>query len=170
LAPPLSLKARAMQWLAQREHSRIELRRKLLAALRRREHDNEPVEPAAAAALESSPAPAAEIDALLDWLAAHRYLSEERFVESRVHARAARFGNRRITHELGQHGVALDAQTSEQLKASELGRARTVWLRKFGAAPPADAAARAKQMRFLAGRGFAPDVIRRVVRGDGDDD
>ena len=30
--PPLSLKARALQWLAQREHSRSELRRKLMTA------------------------------------------------------------------------------------------------------------------------------------------
>lgn len=169
MAPPLSLKARAMQWLALREHSRIELRRKLLAALRRRERDAAAPDADPAAATAPALDPAAEVDALLDWLAAHRYLSEERFVESRVHARAARFGSRRITQELGQHGVALDAKTAAQLKATELDRARTVWLRKFGAEPPSDMAARAKQMRFLAGRGFAPEVIRRVVRGDRDD-
>jgi regulatory protein len=36
LKSPLSLKARALQWLAQREHSRVELRRKLLRAVRAR--------------------------------------------------------------------------------------------------------------------------------------
>jgi len=35
--------------------------------------------------------------------------------------------------------------------------------RKF-AAPPSDAASRAKQARFLAGRGFSPDVIQRALR------
>lgn len=162
MAPPLSLRARALQWLSQREHSRLELRRKLLRAARRRDAETatEGTEPV-------NPGP--EIDALLDWLAANRYLSEARFVESRVHARSARFGNRRIVQELAQHGAELDADTAEQLKASELGRARAVWQRKFGAAPAADAAGRAKQMRFLAGRGFSAEVIRRVIRG-GDED
>lgn len=157
MAPPLSLRARALQWLSQREHSRLELRRKLLRAARRRDAEatTEHAEPV-------NPGP--EVDALLDWLAANRYLSQARFVESRVHARSTRFGNRRIVQELAQHGAELDAGTAEQLKASELGRARAVWQRKFGAAPAADAAGRAKQMRFLAGRGFSSEVIRRVVR------
>jgi regulatory protein len=158
VSPPLSLKARALQWLALREHSRTELRRKLLTAAHRRD-----------AELPDATDPAPEVDALLDWLVANRHLSEARFVESRVHARSARFGNRRITHELAQHGTAPDAATAEQLKASEFDRARAVWQRKFGAVPPADAAMRARQMRFLAGRGFSAEVIRRVVRGGGDD-
>ncbi|HVK34008.1 MAG TPA: recombination regulator RecX [Burkholderiaceae bacterium] len=157
MAPPLSLRARALQWLSQREHSRLELRRKLLRAARQRDAD-------AAADDTEAIDRGAEVDALLDWLVANRYLSEARFVESRVHARSARFGNRRIAQELAQHGAELDAGTAEQLKASELGRARAVWQRKFGA-EPADAAARAKQMRFLAGRGFSAEVIRRVLRG-----
>jgi regulatory protein len=44
-----------------------------------------------------------------------------------------------------------------------------VWRRKFGE-PAEDAAARAKQMRFLAGRGFAPDAIRKAVSGADPDD
>jgi regulatory protein len=155
---PLSLKARALQWLALREHSRVELRRKLLSAARRRD-----------AELQEAADPRPEVEALLDWLAAHRYLSEARFVESRVHARSARFGNRRISQELAQHGAALDATTAERLKVTEFDRARAIWQRRFGTAPPADAATRARQMRFLAGRGFPAEVIRRVVRG-GDDD
>ena len=164
---PLSLKARALQWLAQREHSRIELRRKLLRAARLRDHA---VVDAGGDA--DAPHPAAEVDALLDWLVANRHLSEPRFVESRVHAREARFGTRRIALELKQHGASLDADAAERLRASEFERARALWARRFGALPPADAAGRAKQMRFLAGRGFAAEVIRRVVRGgsSGDDD
>jgi regulatory protein len=156
--PPLSLKARALQWLAQREHSRLELRRKLITVARRRDAD-----------LDDPPDPAAEVDALLDLLVGERHLSDARFVESRVHARSARFGNRRILHELAQHGAAPDAATAEQLHASETARARAVWLRKFGSAPPADAAARARQMRFLAGRGFSAEVVRRVVNGNEDE-
>ena len=159
--PPLSLKGRALQWLSQREHSRLELRRKLMRAARLRDD--------AAAADVSASDRAAEVETLLDWLTEHRYLSEARFVESRVHARAARFGQRRIAHELGQHGATLDADTAERLRASEFARAQALWARRFGAEPAADAAVRAKQMRFLAGRGFASDVIRRVVKGSDDD-
>jgi len=162
--PPASLKARALQWLAQREHSRIELRRKLLRAARLRDA-------AAAEAGAVEPAhPAAEVDALLDWLAAHQHLCEARFVESRVHARSARFGTRRIAQELKQHGATLDADAAERLRSTEFERARALWARRFGPEAAADAAARAKQMRFLAGRGFGADVIRRVVRGGNDDD
>jgi regulatory protein len=155
MRPPPSLKARALQWLAQREHSRAELRRKLLRAAR--EQDD-------------GAAQDADVEALLDWLAVHRHLSEARFVESRVHAREARFGTRRIAQELAQHGATLDAGVAERLRASEFDRARAVWARKFGTEPAADPAERARQMRFLAGRGFAADVIRRVVRGEADGD
>lgn len=161
--PPLSLKARALQWLAQREHSRTELRRKLLRLARQRalDHaDGRGVE-AGAEAVD----PATEVDALLDWLVAQRYLSDTRFVESRVNARAARYGNLRIRQELQRHGAALDALASERLKTSELARARAVWARKYGSAPATQAAERARQMRFLAGRGFSADVIRQVIRG-----
>jgi regulatory protein len=163
--PLLSLKARALQWLSQREHSRAELRAKLLAASRRRDAIDTSTSQAAEDPADRGP----EVDALLDWLAAHRYLSEARFVESRVHARAQRYGNRRITQELARQGATLDAATAETLKATELERARAVWERKFGAAPATAAADRARQMRFLAGRGFTTEVIRQVMRGSVDD-
>ena len=154
MRPRLSLKGRGLQILAQREHSRSELRRKLLVHAQKDEAE-------AGAAVE-------QVEAVLDWLQANRYLCEERFVESRVHARASRYGNLRIRQELAQHGVALTAEATQQLKDSELARAREVWSRKFGQ-PAADAAERARQMRFLAGRGFSSEVIRRAVQGAGDD-
>ena len=159
-ARPLSLKARALQWLAQREHSRVELRRKLLRLAERRSAElaGDSRDAASLADL------AVGVDELLDWLVAHRYLSEARFVESRVNARALRYGNVRVRLELAQHGATLDDDTAQRLKDSEWERARAVWARKFGGAPAATAAERARQMRFLAGRGFSPDVIRRVVQ------
>jgi regulatory protein len=176
MAPPVSLKVRALQWLAQREHSRLELRRKLLSVARRRDADialrrasADAADPALSVHDEPVADPVAEVEALLDALVAERHLSEARFVESRLHARTARFGQRRITQELAQHGVDLDPQAVNSLRATELDRARAVWLRKYGNAPPADAASRARQMRFLAGRGFDAEVIRRVLRGSDDD-
>jgi regulatory protein len=164
----LSLKGRALQLLAQRDQSRLELRTKLLrhAAAEARAR-------MAAAAAEAGTGEAveaddegdrhAEIEALLDWLEANRLLSAERFAESRVHAREARFGNRRIRAELAQHGVALSPEAAKSLAESELQRAAAVRARRFQA-PPRDAAERAAQARFLAGRGFSPEVIQRVLR------
>ena len=171
MKPQRSLKARALRWLAQREQSRAELRRKLMPhALAEAE-----AEAAAEAEAEATPAvsvsaslsgqtsPAARVDAVLDWLEAHRHLSQERFVESRIQARAPRFGNLRIRHELKQHQVVLPPHAAQVLQDTELERARAVRERKFGA-PPANVGERARQARFLAGRGFSPDVIGRVLR------
>ena len=158
LKPQRSLKARALQSLAQREQSRVELRRKLLPYA---VAEAEAAEQAGSAPAEL--APAARVEALLDWLEANRYLSQERFVESRVQARSARFGNLRIRHELKQHHVSLAPDAAQALEASELQRARAVRERKFPALP-SSTAERAKQARFLAGRGFSPEVIGRALR------
>lgn len=165
--PHQSLKARALQWLAQREHSRVELRRKLLRLARQQatEAARNPAEGRGSEGDNELADPAAAVDRLLDWLVAQRYLSDARFVESRVTARATRYGNLRIRQELGQHGAAVDTATAERLKDSELARALALWTRRYGATPALDAHERARQMRFLAGRGFSADVIRRVVRG-----
>ncbi|MFY8118374.1 MAG: regulatory protein RecX [Roseateles sp.] len=181
---PLSLKMRAIALLAQREHSLMELRGKLLRLARARAAERTAQAEAAAAFAEeggaqtpamlepesgaASPDLEIEVDTLLVWLQAQGYLDESRFVESRVHARAARYGNRRIQQELSQHGLSLDAEAQARLKDSELERAREVWRRKFGGAAPEDASARAKQTRFLVGRGFSSEVVRRVLRGDHD--
>jgi len=166
----LSLKGRALQLLAQRDQSRLELRAKLLrhaaAEARVRAAEAE----AGGAGSEGDGGDGgegggrpAEVEALLDWLEANRFLSAERFAESRVHAREARFGNRRIRAELAQHGVALAPEVARALAASELQRAAAVRERRFQE-PPKDAAERAAQARFLAGRGFSPEVIQRVLR------
>jgi regulatory protein len=161
MKPQLSLKGRALQLLAQREHSRLELRRKLLR--RSREDALRSDTGAQATAADRH----AEVEAVLDWLQAHRYLSDERFVESRVHARASRFGNLRIRQELSQHGVELTTAIAGDLRDSEQARAREVQQRKFGS-PPSTPAERARQARFLAGRGFSAEVVWQVLRGTAD--
>jgi len=151
-----SLKSRALQLLAQRDQSRLELRRKLVRHARGREGDP------AADDVDSSAA-MAEVDALLDWLEANRFLSDARFAESRVHARAERFGVQRIRSELAQHAVELPPELAASLAASEIERAAAVRARRF-AAVPASAAERAAQSRFLLGRGFSPDIVQRLMR------
>ncbi|HEY9064627.1 MAG TPA: regulatory protein RecX [Burkholderiaceae bacterium] len=177
--PPRSLKARALQWLAQRDQSRVELRRKLLRQARvdraavSAAQSGETVASAADLAADSvgdaedrAEVLAAEVDAVLDWLEAHGYLSAERFIESRVHARAERYGNRRIRQELQQHQLDVSGELARSLQASEAERARAVRARRF-AHPPRDAAERARQMRFLVGRGFSSDAVRAALRDPG---
>lgn len=141
-----SLKMRAVGYLSRREHAREELARKLAP------HAEDP----------------AEVDAVLDALEKEGWLSTERFAQSLVHRRASRQGAARIVQELRQHGVddTQVAELREQLRATEYDRALEVWKKRFDA-KPADRAAYAKQARFLASRGFAHDVIRRIL-GDGD--
>ena len=142
----LSLKGRALKYLSAREHSRAELERKLAA------HEEE----------------AGQIQAVLDELEAKGLLSQARFVESVIHRKAERFGTARIRQELQGHGLdgEMVADALGRLRASEFERAAAVWQRKFGPEAASDVAERAKQMRFLAARGFSAEVVRRVVRAE----
>lgn len=137
-----------MRLLSGREHSRTELERKL------QRYEEEPGTLALA----------------LDDLQAKGFISEQRVVASVVNRRAAKFGVSRIRQELQEKGLApeLVAEAVSGLRTTELARAREVWQKKFGKSPQ-DAAERARQMRFLASRGFGGDTIHRVVSG-GDDD
>jgi regulatory protein len=145
----LSLKGRALRYLSAREHSRAELERKLAS------HEEEP----------------GQLAKVLDDLLAKGFISEQRVVESVINRRAPRMGSLRIKHELQTKGLTPEAVNGamDTLKTTELERAREVWRKKFGA-PPSDAAARGKQMRFLASRGFGAEVLRRVVAGSDEDD
>ena len=68
----------------------------------------------------------------------------------------------------GVDGLLACSLTGEGPVLTELERARKAWRKRFGA-QPASASERAKQIRFLLGRGFSLEVIRRVVRDtDGD--
>lgn len=137
-----SLKARALRLLSLREQSRQELERKLKP-------------------FEETPG---ELTQVLAWLEAKDFINEQRVVESVVNRRAAKLGASRVRQELQAKGLAPEAiaQAVQDMRGTELERAREVWRKKFGTSPE-DQAARAKQVRFLVSRGFAPEVVRRVV-------
>ena len=141
--PRISLKARALRYLSAREHSRLELARKLTRHLQ--EGD--------------------DLDQLLDWLVAQKFLSDSRFAESLVNRRAARFGSSRILSELQTHG--LDAAAVSTLRISlledENERAFQVWEKKFGTVATSHQE-RAKQMRFLQQRGFSHSAIQFAIK------
>ena len=145
-----SLRERALRLLARREHARDELARKL-----------------------SSHADSSEeLLALLDDLSARGILSDQRYVEMRMNARGARFGNARLAYELRSQGISGEL-VAVALAATddELARARQVWQRKFGDKPQGlDTTERIRQMRFLMSRGFSGETIRRIFRGDFEND
>ena len=147
--PQLSLKGRALRFLSMREHSRLELGRKLSKYAEKGD----------------------DVGALLDFLEKNNWLSQERFSESLIHRRAARFGNSRIVAELQSHGVNGEAlqELKTGLNDTETARACEVWQRKFGQVPT-DAAERGKQVRFLMQRGFSQKAIRIAMKGEVDDE
>lgn len=139
---PADLRDRALRLLARREHSRIELARKL----------------------EQAGFVGGDITPLLDAFEAQNWLSDRRFAESYVADHRARAGGIKLAYDLRQRGIGdaiIEAVLSEH-RDSELERAREVWKKKFGSAP-ADMVERARQIRFMQSRGFAPEVIRCAI-------
>ncbi|MDA8329236.1 MAG: recombination regulator RecX [Betaproteobacteria bacterium] len=143
-----SLSARAFDALSRREYSRQELMRKL--------------------------GPWAEDETvllrLLDKLQVDGYLSDQRYVDARLHARQMRYGSQKILYELRLQGIdeSLLTAAADFLQTTELARARTVWQKKFTELPQTQTG-RARQWRYLQARGFGTDIIRRVMRGEGED-
>ena len=108
---------------------------------------------------------AEEIKRTLDDLTVRGLLSDARAAESLLTSRAARYGSLRLRQALVAKGLApeLVAAGVQQVRATEYERALALWRRRFGTVP-ADAAERARQMRFLAARGFEAEVVRRVLK------
>ena len=149
MGQPLSLKARAVALLSRREHSRLELFRKLSP------HTENPE----------------QLAKVLDDLVQEGWLSDARYAQSLVHRRALTYGAARVEAELRQSGIA-DTAISDiraSLRETEFDRAQAVWQKRFGGSPPPDRQAFAKQARFLAGRGFGNEVIYRLL-GDVSED
>ena len=142
-----SLRQRALECLARREYTGAELRRRLAP------HSES----------------AEDIEAVLEEFAARGWLSEGRFAEQLVASRRGRFGSLRIAHELRERGVPDEVVDAclPGLEADDLRVARDIWRQKFGKRPGTPAE-RAKQARFLQGRGFSAEVVRRLLRFDED--
>ena len=138
---------RAMDLLARREHSRLELQTKLV----------------------QKGCPRIIAEEALDELEQERLLSEDRFVESLVQTRRDQgHGPVRIRHDLRNKGVAdhvidrwLDARDSDWLDI--VARVRR---QKFGDELPVDYTERARQARFLQTRGFTAEQIQKVLKDD----
>lgn len=135
------LRQRALRLLARREHSRAELTRKLAA------HGTEE-----------------EIANVLTQLETEGLLSDARAAGAYVRGHASRFGAARLRQDLRCRG--LDPELADADFAAiddELERGRAVWAKKFPA-EPTDAREWARQARFLQGRGFSTEIIRKLLK------
>jgi regulatory protein len=144
-----SLLARGIRYLSMRDHSEIELRKKL------RPHAiNEEA-----------------LDLVIEQLKNKNYLSNERFAENLVSRKSQTLGIQRMVQELHKHDVDHDiiATQVKILKESEAKRAFLVWEKKFGQVTN-DPQLLAKQIRFLASRGFDQELIYKIVKGKTLDD
>jgi regulatory protein len=138
---PRELKARALRLLMRRDHGRAELVCKLT------QHAESPE----------------AVELLLDELVRRKLLSEDRVAESRANTLSRKFGVSRIRHDLRAKGVADETieRVAAEAQSTEVERAREIWKKKFRS-PASNPAERAKQMRFLAARGFSFDTIKKV--------
>jgi regulatory protein len=138
------LREAAIRLLARREHSRLELTRKL----RQRGW------------------PESMTEATVDALARDNLQSDERFAESYVRQRVAKaYGPVRIRAELSERGID-DAQATRALAAESpdwLELASRWYERRYGAAPPADLKEKSRRQQALARRGFSFDQIRELL-------
>ncbi len=159
-----SLKGKALQWLAQREHSRAELHSKLARYVADSERK-------AARAGAAAPHHQSDVARVIEELAAAGFQSDERTAETLARAKSHRYGVHRVRQQLKAKGLDDELVNSALADnhSTELQRARDIWQRRYGQAPSSPAEM-AKQVRFLTARGFGSDVISRVVRGAPDVD
>ena len=138
-----SLRARALRLLARREHTREQLRRKLTV------HAGE----------------GEDVTPILDDLTQRGWLSDARFAEHTARAKARRFGPLKLVHYLKSQGVGEEAIASGVRAAGIDGTAsiEVVWRSRFSEMPCNDRE-KARQVRFLQGRGFALDEIFRYLK------
>jgi regulatory protein len=138
-----SLRARALRYLARREHSCSELARKLQAHA----------------------AEGDDVEALLDDLAGRGWLSDARFAEQTIRAKARRFGPLKLAQHLRARGVDEEtiARGFRAAAADGASSMASVWKSRF-AAPAPDPRMRARQARFLQGRGFPLEDVLRFLR------
>jgi len=151
--PQVSLRQRALDYLARREYSVAELGKKLQSVARQYELD------------------ADEIPEILADFQKRNWLSDSRFTEQILHARKAKFGSARIAHELREKGIAdnLIADAMEEVKEDELANAKAVWRKKYNASL-SSREEWAKQARFLQSRGFGFEIIRKVINEQKEED
>lgn len=139
----VNLLAKAVAMLSRREYSVHELQQKLSC------YTSDPE----------------AIQHVISRLQQENWQSDARFAENFISLRQEKWGNAKLLHALNAHQLPTETLTVlvEQLKETELARALVVWEKKFKGERAQTPSEKAKQMRFLASRGFSADTIRKVL-------
>jgi regulatory protein len=167
------MRARALRLLARREHSRHELRGKLVPGQAQEDTSGaDDITDAGCHADIHSAQARAELDALretlLDELERLGLLSDERAADTLVHSRQQRAGVRRITQDLRRKGIpeTAIARATADLHTTEHTRAQALLAKRWAKQRP-DPSRWAREFQFLLRRGFSPDTARHVLAGWG---
>lgn len=140
-ADPAIIRAKGLELLARREHSRLELRQKLI----------------------QRGYPAEAVATALEQLVAERLLDERRYAEIYASSRADKgYGPLRIARELRERGIP-DELTNAVIAALDefwIPKLRELHRKRFKSQIPADAAGRMQQTRVLRQHGFTLDQIK----------
>lgn len=135
----------AMNLLARREHSFLELKNKLCL----------------------KDYPQDVVESVLRALQDDNLLSDQRYAESYVRLRAAKgYGPVRIRQELRERGIDGELQTEAMSDTDWYPLACAARSKRFGDERPVEFREQARQVRFLQYRGFTSDHIRRVMTFD----
>ena len=142
-ADPAILRAKAIELLARREHSHLELRQKLA----------------------QRGFPAELIDPVLNELAESGLLNESRYAEMYASSRADKgYGPLRIASELRERGIPQEQidQALAELENDWLPKLRELHRKRFKSRIATDVAGRMQQTRFFRQHGFTLEQIKRL--------
>lgn len=134
-----TLREKALDYLSRREHSRLELKRKLL----------------------TKDFSESDINTVLQQLSAENLQSDERFAESYVRSRKlAGFGPKRIEIELRERGIEAELiiECIDSRSSDWYDQMIAVWQRKFAGS----AKNQQQQFRFLFYRGYTSEAILKL--------
>jgi regulatory protein len=149
---------RAMRILAQRDHGREELRRKLQQSVQR---------VAWIQKKEPEIITDEQLEKVLNWCMENGWLSDERFTERFIESRSRKgFGSQRIRLELAQKGIDREAidLAMEQTNIDWSDCAAQLAERKFGHPLPKEWKEKAKVLRYLQSKGFMSEDIQAIFR------
>ncbi len=104
---------------------------------------------------------------LLDWCESHDFISESRFCESLIRQEINKgHGVQRIKAKGYEKGISAQRidSTLSTMDIDWFELARSVFVKKYGDQSASDYPTKAKQMRYLAYRGFSPDQIHYAMQ------
>jgi len=133
-----------MRLVARREHTRLELTKKLIVRGFER----------------------GDVDTLLNYFEEKGWLDERRYIDIFLRAKRCRYGSLKLIRELEVRGISRDLieEVRPGIQSGELDAAQGVWQKRFGVQPK-NSTELAKQIRFMQSRGFEQEVIKSVVNG-----